>query len=86
MTGTDLAAAERSAGHAPRRPVPPGDRWSRLRSQPRRRHGLAPPGGGGRPGLGTALKSAELPAVPVGEVDQMWSARASIGKGERTSA
>ena len=85
MTGTGLAAAGRRAGHGPR-PVLPGDQLSRLRRQARRRHGPAPTGGDSQLGLSTALKRRELPAVAVGEVDQMWSASAPVGNGRRTGA
>jgi len=86
MTSTDLAAAGRRAGHAPGRPVRPGDRWSPLRRQPRRRCGQAPPRADSQLGLSTELKSDELSAVAVGEVDQMWSGSAPVGKGKGTGA
>jgi hypothetical protein len=85
MAGTDLTAAGRRAGHGPRRPAPPGDRWSRSRRQPRRGRGQAPPGGDSQLGLSTELKSGELSTVAVGEVDQMWSADAPVGRGGGTS-
>jgi hypothetical protein len=84
MTGTDLAAAGRRAGHGPTRPVTPGDWWSPLRHQPHRRR-QAPPRGDSQLGLSIALKRRELPAIAVAEVDQLWGASAPVGRGGGTS-